>query len=85
MSEITLLLKAKYFENADYCDNQDCPVARAIKEQMNGKKVAVFPYYSVVDGRTFFMEYTPTQFGDDHLEAMTAAFDAVIREIILKN
>lgn len=85
MNDVTLLLKAKHFKNADYCSNTDCPVARAIKEQMDTVAVKVFPSMALVGDKIYALDYGALEFNEEDMPLATMAkFSAIIiRELPL--
>ena len=85
MLDIVLQLKAKYFRNADFCSNTNCPVAMAIKSQLSTTEVQVLTYAAYVDEVPYKISYWAKDFYEDLAKAEVATFDdSVVRELTLK-
>lgn len=55
MKTIKVILENKHFKDADYTDNGDCPLARAIRQKLkiNRDKIIVGPFGVEINGREY--------------------------------
>ena len=65
MDTITVQLKKKYFINANFPSNRDCPVARAIKEQTEYKYPCVYVNEVHMEGEVFWINGNYERFDFD--------------------
>lgn len=84
MSDIILKLKAYYFKNASFISNSSCPVAQAIRNQLNAQDIIVLTYGASINGDPYKLSYWAHDFDNDLEKAKVAGFDdSVIRELTL--
>ena len=57
MQQVTLKLKVKHFVNVSYFNPEDCPVARAIKEQLGQHYTIVGQNFAYTNDNRFLIRY----------------------------
>lgn len=84
MLDIVLQLKASHFKYADFCNNENCPVAKAIKSQLGVTDVEVLTYAAYIDKVPYKISYWAKDFHDDLARAEVLDFDnSVVRKLTL--
>ena len=96
MQQVTLKLKVKHFVNVDYFDCDDCPVSRAIREQL-GYPSIVGMNYAYIEDNPYLIRYgyDVLLFNNDietirnmcryNMWKPTFNRESVVREVILTN
>lgn len=88
MEPIVLKIRARHFKDADFISNDDCPVARAAKDQFQAKDVSEAVHRIYVGKHTRLKVYAHEYYNDkmfdrDRRKARGKVHNKIIRELTL--